>query len=60
MYNVSGVFRNLLALLTLLFAAVVIAVGRIRGLLALIALGISVGVLLAFVLPALVAGGPGC
>ncbi|MFC6234407.1 YibE/F family protein, partial [Leucobacter soli] len=59
-YNVSGVFRNLpLALLTLLFAAVVIAVGRIRGLLALIALGISVGVLLAFVLPALVAGGPG-
>ena len=59
-YDVSGVFRHLpLALLTLLFVVVVIAVGRIRGLLALVALGISAAVLLAFVLPALVAGGPG-
>lgn len=59
-YNVSGIFRNLpLALLAIAFAAVVIFVGRLRGLLALVALGISGAVLLAFVLPALVAGGPG-
>lgn len=59
-YDVSGVFRGLpLAVLALVFAAVVVGVGRIRGLLALVALGVSAGVLLLFVLPALVAGGPG-
>ncbi|GAB2549409.1 YibE/F family protein [Leucobacter ruminantium] len=59
-YEVSGVLRGLpLLLLTLVFAAVVIWVGRLRGLLALVALVISAGVLLAFVLPALVSGGPG-
>ncbi|WP_152485625.1 YibE/F family protein [Leucobacter chironomi] len=59
-YSVSGVFRGLpLAILALVFVAVVIAVGRLRGLLALLALGISATVLLAFLLPALVAGSPG-
>ena len=59
-YSVSGVFRGLpLAILTLVFAAVVIAVGRLRGLLALLALGISAAVILAFLLPALVTGAPG-
>lgn len=59
-YTVSGVFRHVpLAILTLLFIAVVVAVGRLRGLLALVALGISTGVLLAFVLPALLSGRPG-
>jgi len=59
-YDASGVYRHLpLLVLTVVFALVVIGVGRLRGLLALIALGISAGVLLGFVLPALVAGGPG-
>lgn len=59
-YSVSGVFRGLpLAILALVCIAVVIAVGRIRGLLAIVALGISASVILAFLLPALVAGSPG-
>lgn len=59
-YEVSGVMRGWpLALLTLVFALVVIWVGRVRGLLALVALVIAAGVLLLFVLPALVSGGPG-
>lgn len=59
-YEVSGIMRNLpLLILGLLFAAVVVAVGRIRGLFALFALVVAAGVLLAFVLPAIVAGGPG-
>jgi uncharacterized membrane protein len=59
-YTVVGVQRHLpLIVLALVFVAVVVAVGRLRGLLALPALGISAGVLLAFVLPALVGGGPG-
>ena len=59
-YEVSGVIRYLpLAAIGLLFAAVVIVVGRLRGLLALAALGVAAAVLLGFVLPALVAGGPG-
>lgn len=59
-YTVVGVQRHLpLIVLALVFVAVVVAVGRLRGLLALPALGISTGVLLAFVLPALVGGGPG-
>ncbi|MFA5606938.1 MAG: YibE/F family protein [Leucobacter sp.] len=60
LYDISGVFRELpLALLALAFAAVVIAVGRFRGALALLALGISAGVIFFFMLPALVSGGPG-
>lgn len=59
-YDVAGVERNVpLLVLAILFAIVVVAVGRFRGLFALVALGVSAGVLLFFVLPALVAGGPG-
>ncbi|MBO1903025.1 YibE/F family protein [Leucobacter weissii] len=59
-YSLSGVERHLpLAVLALLFALVVVAVGRLRGFLALVALTISAGVLFAFVLPAIVNGGPG-
>lgn len=59
-YALAGVDRALpLLLLALLFAVVVVAVGRMRGLLALVALSVSAAVLGFFVLPALVAGGPG-
>ena len=59
-YGVSGIFRGLpLLLLGLVFAAVVVWVGRVRGLLALLALTASAWVLLAFILPALVTGQPG-
>lgn len=59
-YALAGVERGLpLALLAILFAVVVVAVGRFRGLFALLALGVSAAVLGFFVLPALVAGGPG-
>lgn len=59
-YALSGIFRHIpLLILTLVFVAVVIFVGRLRGFLALVALGISAGVLFAFVLPGLVAGEPG-
>jgi uncharacterized membrane protein len=59
-YGVSGVFRGVpLALLGLVFAVVVVWVGRMRGLLSLVALGISAFLLLAFMLPALVSGQPG-
>lgn len=59
-YDTTGVFRGWqLLVLVLVFAAVVVMVGRWRGLLALAALGVAAWVLLAFVLPALVAGGPG-
>lgn len=58
-YEVSGIVRHLpLVILVLLFAGVVIAVGRLRGFFALLALGVAAGVLLGFVLPGLVAGGP--
>lgn len=58
-YEVSGVVRHLpLAILVLIFAGVVVGVGRLRGLFSLLALGVAAGVLLGFVLPALVAGGP--
>ena len=45
-----------LLLLLVLFAAAVIALGRLRGLFALIGLAASLGVLLGFVLPALLRG----
>lgn len=58
-YEVSGVVRNLpLAVIALIFAGVVIGVGRLRGVFALIALGVAAWVLLGFVLPALITGGP--
>lgn len=58
-YEVGGIVRHLpLAILALLFVGVVIAVGRLRGFFAILALGVAAGVLLGFVLPALVAGGP--
>ncbi|QIM17140.1 YibE/F family protein [Leucobacter insecticola] len=59
-YGVSGVFRGLpLLVLAVVFMVVVVWVGRIRGLLALVALGVSAFLLLAFILPALVSGSPG-
>lgn len=59
-YEVSNIKRNLpLLILGLLFAAVVVAIGRLRGLFALVALVVAAGVVLAFVLPGIVAGGPG-
>lgn len=58
-YEVGGIVRHLpLAILALLFVGVVIAVGRLRGFFAILALGVAAGVLLGFVLPAPVAGGP--
>src|SRR5690606_33939345 len=54
-YAVSGIVRHLpLLALTLVFAAVVVWIGRVRGALALAALGVSAWVLLRFVLPALI------
>ncbi|MGO1434347.1 MAG: YibE/F family protein [Canibacter sp.] len=59
-YTVSGVHRGMpLLILGLIFVAVLVAVGRLRGLLALVALALSAGVLFLFVLPALLTGGPG-
>jgi uncharacterized membrane protein len=45
-----------LLILAILFALAVIALGRLRGLLALVGLVLSIGVLVAFVLPALLRG----
>ena len=47
-----------LGLLAIAFAAVVVAVARWRGLAALAGLGVAYGVLVVFVLPALLAGSP--
>lgn len=46
----------LLGVLALIFAAAVVGLGRIRGLAALVALGLSVGMLILFILPAIIAG----
>jgi uncharacterized membrane protein len=48
--------RLLLGLLGLVFAAAVVGLGRMRGVAALVGLGLSVGVLLWFILPAIVQG----
>jgi uncharacterized membrane protein len=48
--------RSPLAILALVFAVVVIAVGRIKGLFALAGLAVSLTVVIAFVLPALLRG----
>lgn len=58
-YGPAGVERNTpLLILALLFIIAVALVGRLRGALALLALGISAAVILTFVLPALVRGEP--
>jgi uncharacterized membrane protein len=48
--------RTPLVLLAVVFGVAVVALGRLRGLLALAGIGITVGVLLAFVFPALLEG----
>lgn len=45
-----------LVVLAVLFAVVVVALGRLKGLLALVGIALSLGVLLAFVFPALLEG----
>jgi uncharacterized membrane protein len=56
-YSFADVQRRLpLVILALVFAVAVVALGRLRGLLALAGIGITVGVLLAFVFPALLRG----
>ena len=59
-YSISGIHRGLaLVVLSALFLVVLLAVGRLRGLLAVGALALSAGVILAFILPAIVTGAPG-
>ena len=48
--------RGPLVILAVVFGVAVVALGRLRGLLALAGIGITVGVLLAFVFPALLRG----
>jgi uncharacterized membrane protein len=56
-YSVSDVDRTLpMALLAGLFALAVVAVGRLRGVFALVALAVSFGVLTLFILPAILDG----
>ncbi|MDX3227016.1 YibE/F family protein [Streptomyces sp. ME19-01-6] len=56
-YSVSDVDRTLpMALLAGLFALAVVAVGRLRGVFALVALAVSFGVLTQFILPAILDG----
>ncbi|WP_371791474.1 YibE/F family protein [Streptomyces sp. NBC_01471] len=56
-YSVSDVDRKFpLALLAGIFALVVVAVGRLRGLMALVALAVSFAVLTLFILPAILHG----
>lgn len=58
--TVNGVVRdNPLLLWTLLFVAVVVAVGLLRGLMSLVALGFTAFMIVQFVLPALISGRPG-
>jgi uncharacterized membrane protein len=56
-YSFADVQRRWpLVILALVFAVAVVALGRLRGLLALVGIGITLGVLLAFVFPALLRG----
>ncbi|QES49128.1 hypothetical protein DEJ50_16250 [Streptomyces venezuelae] len=56
-YSVIDVNRKMpIALLAAVFALVVVAVGRLRGLFALVALAISFGILTLFILPAILQG----
>lgn len=58
--TVSGVKRDQSLLIwSLVFAVVVVAVGLLRGLMALVALGFSGFMLVEFILPALISGRPG-
>jgi uncharacterized membrane protein len=50
--------RTPLVVLAVLFCAVVVALGRLRGLLALVGIAITMGVLLLFIFPALLDGSP--
>jgi uncharacterized membrane protein len=47
---------NVILILSLVFAAAVIALGRVRGIAALVGLVLSVAVLIFFILPAIIAG----
>jgi uncharacterized membrane protein len=59
-YTFAGVDRRrALLVLVLVFAVLVVAIARLRGLLALVGLGISLALVTEFVLPALLAGSPG-
>lgn len=56
-YSVTDVDRSFpMALLAGIFALVVVAVGRLRGLMALVALAVSFAVLTLFILPAILQG----
>ncbi|MFJ4842980.1 YibE/F family protein [Streptomyces sp. NPDC088746] len=56
-YSVTDIDRSFpMALLAGIFALVVVAVGRLRGLMALIALAVSFAVLTLFILPAILQG----
>jgi uncharacterized membrane protein len=58
--TVNGIVRDQsLSAWLIVFAIVVVAVGLLRGLMALVALGFSGFMILAFLLPALVSGQPG-
>jgi uncharacterized membrane protein len=58
-YSFGDMQRSMpLVLLAVVFAAVVIALGRLRGLLALAGIAVSLGVLLLFVFPAMLDGAP--
>lgn len=57
---IFGVMRNVpLMVLLMVFVLIVVGVARLRGFLALVALAISGFVLIGFLLPALISGGPG-
>jgi uncharacterized membrane protein len=56
-YSFADIQRRLpLVILAMVFAVAVVALGRLRGLLALAGIGITAGVLLGFVFPALLRG----
>ena len=56
-YSFADVQRRMpLVILAVVFAVAVVALGRLRGLLALVGIGITLGVLLGFVFPALLRG----
>jgi uncharacterized membrane protein len=56
-YSFADIQRRMpLVILALIFAVAVVALGRLRGLLALVGIGITLGVLLGFVFPALLRG----
>lgn len=59
-YSFSGVNRlPVIGVMLALFVVVVLAVARLRGFMALVALGIAAYVLLGFMLPAVIVGKPG-